>query len=82
MDVASALRAPACDLSPRERECLLWTARGKTYIEISMITGIAYGTVKSNLDAARYKLNCATLAQATATAVALGLLTPDDLAGR
>ena len=47
-------------LSPRERECLLWAARGKTYIETSMIVGLAYGTVKTNLDQARYKLNCAT----------------------
>jgi DNA-binding CsgD family transcriptional regulator len=70
------------DLSSRERECLLWAARGKTYIETAMITGIAYGTVKSNLDSARYKLNCATLAQATALAVAEGIFTSDDLKGR
>jgi DNA-binding CsgD family transcriptional regulator len=69
-------------LSPRERECLLWIARGKTYAETSMITGLAYGTVKTNLDQARYKLNCATLAQATAVAVAQGIFTPDDLMGR
>ena len=69
-------------LSPRERECLLWAARGKTYIETSMIVGLAYATVKTNLDQARYKLNCATVAQATALAVAEGIFTPDDLKGR
>ena len=47
-----------------------------------MILGIAYGTVKSNLDSARYKLNCATLSQATAIAVGHGIFTPDDLKGR
>ena len=40
-----------------------------------MILGISFGTVKSNLDYARYKLNCATLSQATARAVAVGVLT-------
>ena len=69
-------------LSPRERECLLWIARGKTYSETSMITGIAYGTVKTNLDQARYKLNCCTMPQTTAAAVAHGILTPDDLTSR
>jgi DNA-binding CsgD family transcriptional regulator len=67
-------------LSKREHDCLLWTARGKTYIEITMILEIAYGTVKSNLDNARYKLNSSTLAQATARAVALNILTLRDLA--
>jgi DNA-binding CsgD family transcriptional regulator len=67
-------------LNKRERDCLLWTARGKTYMEISMILGVAYATVKTYLDAARYKLNSSSVAQATARAVALGILTPDDLA--
>lgn len=69
-------------LSPRERECLLWAARGKTYTEIGMILSISFATVKTNLDASRYKLHCATLPQATALAVARGILTPDDLGGR
>ena len=69
-------------LSPRERTCLLWAARGKTGAETSIITGISYGTVKSNLDHARYKLNAVNLAQTIAIAMAHGILTPDDLAGR
>lgn len=60
----------------------MWIARGKTYFETALITGIKYGTVKTNLDQARYKLNSATVAQATALAVAHGLFTLDDLAGR
>ena len=69
-------------LSPRERECLLWAARGKTYTEIAIITGLAFSTVKSHLDGARHKLNCAILPAATAMAVARGLFTLDDLLGR
>jgi DNA-binding CsgD family transcriptional regulator len=72
----------ANDLSARERECLLWIARGKTYRETAMITGISYGTVKTYLDIARHKLNCANLPQATAVAVALGIFTSEDLEGR
>jgi LuxR family transcriptional activator of conjugal transfer of Ti plasmids len=74
--------ALAHDLTPREFQCLLWCARGKTYAETALITGVAFGTVKSNLDHVRYKLNVATLPQATALAVAIGLLTPEDLKGR
>ena len=69
-------------LSRRERECLKWAARGKTYNEIGMILGLSFGTVKSYLDSARFKLNCATLSQATARAVAVGILTQADLEER
>jgi DNA-binding CsgD family transcriptional regulator len=79
MDAATM---PAHDLSPRERECLLWVARGKTYAEVALIIGMSFGSVKTYLDNVRYKLNCATLAQATAKAVAIGIFTRDDLAGR
>jgi DNA-binding CsgD family transcriptional regulator len=80
--VARAKSYVGCPLSPRERECLLWAARGKTYNDIGAILGIAYGTVKTNLDIARYKLNCMTLAHATATAVARGIFTLADLESR
>jgi LuxR family transcriptional regulator, quorum-sensing system regulator CinR len=73
---------PIRSLSRREHECLKWAARGKTFIEIGVILGIGFGTVKVYLDSTRYKLNCTTLPQATAAAVALGILTTDDLAGR
>jgi DNA-binding CsgD family transcriptional regulator len=60
-------------LSYREEQCLLWAARGKTYQEIAMILGIAFGTVKTNLDTARHKLNCMNLTQAAAVAFATGM---------
>jgi LuxR family quorum sensing-dependent transcriptional regulator len=82
MDAIPALRAQAFDLAPRERECLLWAARGKTYSEICVILGLSFGTVKGHLDRCRYKLSSDTLAQATATAMALGILTIDDLTSR
>ena len=76
------MEKPVNGLSGRERECLLWVARGKTYAETAIILGLSFATIKTNLDAARYKLNCATLAQATAAAMAQGIFTPDDLKGR
>ena len=69
-------------LSQRELSCLKWAARGKTYNEIGMILGLSFSTVKSYLDSARFKLNCANLAMATARAVAIGVLTQADLEER
>lgn len=72
----------ANELSQRECECLLWSARGKTYGEIAIILGISFNSVKTHLDHCRYKLNSANLPQATATAVARGILKPADLDDR
>jgi DNA-binding CsgD family transcriptional regulator len=66
-------------LSPREREILLWACRGKTYADISLIVGLANATIKSYLDTARHKLNVVNLTQACAVAVATGILTPDEI---
>jgi DNA-binding CsgD family transcriptional regulator len=70
------------DLSPREREVLLWCARGKTYTEIALILEISFGSVKSHLDHCRYKLGASTLASATALAVAYKIFDVEDLRGR
>src|SRR3984957_20644165 len=43
-------------LSKREEQCLLWAARGKPYKEIGEILGLAFGSAKTLLDAARHKL--------------------------
>jgi len=82
MDAEAILRRGRVPLSPRERECLLWAARGKTFAEIAVILGLAFGTIKAHLDIARYKLDSASLAQATAAAVARGIFTSGDLEDR
>ena len=66
-------------LSTRERECLLWAARGKTYSETGLILGVAFGTVKQHLDTARLKLNAMNLVQGVAIAVARGVFDADEL---
>lgn len=43
-------------LSPRERECLQWTAEGKTNWECAMILGLTERTVRFYLESARHKL--------------------------
>lgn len=53
-------------LSPREFECLEWSARGKTAGEIGIILGIAERTAGFHLDNARAKLGVSSLRQAIA----------------
>lgn len=47
-------------LSERQRECLLWTARGKTASEVGAILGISEETVNQHLKTARlrYDVHC------------------------
>jgi DNA-binding CsgD family transcriptional regulator len=66
-------------LSNRQRECLLWIARGKTYDEIAAIERLSFSSIKNYLDAARHKLNAVNLPQAVAIAVATGILRYDEL---
>ncbi len=51
-------------LSPRERECLLWIAEGKTYWETAVILGLSEHTVRCYLESARHKLGAANNSQA------------------
>lgn len=62
-------------LSPREVECLRWTADGKTAWEISMILGISENTVNFHLKKSMGKLDVHSKTHAVAKAVSLGLTT-------
>lgn len=59
---------PAPILSPRERECLRWTAAGKTHAEIAIILGLSEHTIRGYLKSLRLKLGSTTLAQAVSKA--------------
>lgn len=61
-------------LSPREMECLKWTAEGKTNTDIAVILDLSEHTVRGYLKDARMKLDCVTLAQAVSKASSLGLI--------
>ena len=55
-----AATASTPKLSDRQRECLLWTARGKTASETALILGISTETVIQHLKMARerYEVHC------------------------
>lgn len=61
-------------LSPREIECLSWSARGKTFDDVATILGISRETVKIHLRRAGEKLGAVNRTHAIAKAVALGLI--------
>jgi DNA-binding CsgD family transcriptional regulator len=75
------LSSPTVKLSKREEQCLIWAARGKTYQDISDILNISFGSVKSYLDTARHKLNCANLTHAVGVAIATGVIPAKALQG-
>jgi len=75
------LSGPPVKLSKREEQCLIWAARGKTYQDISDILSISFGSVKSYLDTARHKLNCANLTHAVGVAIATGVIPAKALQG-
>ncbi len=51
-------------LSPREIECLYWTAQGKDVGTVAQILAISDHTARDYLKSARLKLGCRTIAQA------------------
>ena len=61
-------------LSPRERECLRYAAAGYSAVATAAATGRSCETVRRQRKSAIAKLNARTIAQAVASAAALGLL--------
>lgn len=68
-------------LTPRERECLLWVIEGLRPQRIAHRLGTHVKTVEKQLDSARRKLGATTVAQAVATALVHGLVTPGGSSG-
>lgn len=66
--------AAADALTQRERQCLAWTAQGKTVADIALLVAIAPRTVAFHLQNARRKLGAASIAQCVAIALRRGLL--------
>ncbi|RMB07676.1 LuxR family transcriptional regulator [Eilatimonas milleporae] len=63
-------------LTPRERECLVWMAKGKSDYEIGRILSISARTVNGYMENIRKKFNVSTRTQAVALAVSGGLVIP------
>lgn len=66
-------------LSPRECECLRWTALGKTSPEIAVILGRSVETVRLHIKNSMLKLDASTRTHAVAKAMQLGALEGDHL---
>lgn len=72
----SAAGTVAVKLTPRERECLLHSARGRTMTDIAKILIITHNTVVFHLTNACRKLGAANRTEAVAIAVSRGMLQP------
>lgn len=67
---------PDAEVTGREAECLLWTARGKSAWETAMVLGISERTVNFHVENARRKLNALTKTQAVVQAIMQNLIRP------
>lgn len=74
IDLPKLLPEKSTPLTDREKECLKWTADGKTAWEIGRILSIAERTVVFHLNNVVQKLNAANKTQAIVRAVALRLV--------
>ncbi len=73
---STAKEKPAIHLSLRERECLLWTSRGKSAWEVGAILRISERTVTFHLTNAMRKLGVYTKTFAVVKSIILGLIHP------
>lgn len=67
---------PSFNLTERERECLLWTSRGKSNWEIARILNIAERTVTFHITNACKKLGVSSRFQAAVIAIARHVIYP------
>jgi LuxR family transcriptional regulator, quorum-sensing system regulator SolR len=74
IDLPKLLPAQNVTLTPRERECLRWTADGKTAWEVGRILNIAERTVVFHVNNVIQKLSASNKTQAIVRAVTLNLL--------
>ena len=61
-------------VTDRERECLLWSARGKTSLDIAEITSLSEHTVNHYLTNAATKLNASNRVSAIIRSITLGVI--------
>jgi LuxR family quorum-sensing system transcriptional regulator CciR len=72
----------AFHVSDRERECLIWIARGKTDSEIGTILGISAETVRQYVKHARATFDVVSRSQLVAHALLAGTISFPEIAGR
>ena len=67
-------------LTPREKECLLWTAQGRTAREVGVILGVSAFTVNRHVSNATRKLGCENKYHAACEALLAGIIRPLPIA--
>lgn len=68
------------DLSTRERECILWTARGKSSWEIGKILSISENTVNFHVKNVMRKLGTGSRTVAAIKAISYGIIETEEAA--
>lgn len=61
-------------LSPREKECILWTAKGKSSWEIGQIIGISVNTVNFHIKNVMRKTDTVSRTTAAIKALQFGII--------
>ena len=69
-------RPPGVRLTPREREALLWAARGRSARETAQLLGLSERTVKFFVQRACARLDARNKTHAVAKALVWGLIRP------
>ena len=79
-------RCPAAQPLPlvtgRQRDCIVWAARGKTNWEIGRILGVESDTVRAHLDGARERLDAPNRTSLVVTALYAGIIDLSDVMER
>jgi len=75
-ELRKSISVPTITLSGREKECLLWSFRGKTAWEVSAILNISKRTVTFHLTNAARKLQASSKQHAVIKALLRGLISP------
>lgn len=71
-----------CRITSREKECLTWTALGKTSDEISTILDLSEHTVNAYLASVSAKLNASNRVHAVVKAIGARVIDPEQLLSR
>lgn len=78
---AASTAGGAVRLTQRERECLIYVARGKSDWVISSLLGVSEGAVNRTIERAKKRLGVATRTQAVVHALQLGEISLFDIGG-
>ncbi|MBP1852820.1 autoinducer binding domain-containing protein [Rhizobium halophytocola] len=74
LSMSAAEQQAKVELTPREQLCLNWLAEGKSMVDIGLLLGVEYSTVRFHMKRVRQKLHVVTLTQAISVAMKMQLI--------